>query len=85
MKKLILATIACAFITSPALANDFAATQAKAIGNIITEMEKIGDNTAALDFLTDKRNCVEKSTNLEELKECIVKFQPQQLEAVVKQ
>jgi hypothetical protein len=85
MKKLILATIACAFIATPALANDFATEQAKELGSIIKEMDTMEHNSPAMDFLTDKRNCVEKSTNLEELQACVTKFQPQHDEKVVKQ
>ncbi len=71
MKKLLLAAIACAFISGPALANDFATEQAKTLGDIITPMEQAKTDPAALDALTAKRNCVEKATQLEELQQCL--------------
>ncbi len=71
MKKLLLAVIACGFIASPALANDFAAAQTKVLGDIITQMDQAKNDPAMLDALTVKRNCVEKATNVEELDNCM--------------
>ena len=84
MKKLILATIVCAIIVSPALAGDFAAEQAKTLGNIITQMDKMKDDPAKMDFLTKKRNCVEKATKVEELQKCLTQFPPEKLDAPAK-
>lgn len=71
MKKLILATIACAFIAGPAFANDFATEQAKTLGDIITQMEQMKNDPAALDALTAKRNCIEKATEMKDLHKCM--------------
>ena len=84
MKKLILATIACALLAGPALASDFAAEQAKALGEIITEMEQMKNDPAQMDLLTSKRNCVEKATSIEGLQECIAQFPPMNMEAAAK-
>ncbi|MCF6187414.1 MAG: hypothetical protein L3J49_08080 [Desulfobulbaceae bacterium] len=84
MKKLILATIACAFIAGPALANDFAAEQAKTLGDIIVKMDQAKENPAVLDILTSKRNCVEAATNIEGLQECIAKFPSQPMDTTAK-
>jgi hypothetical protein len=74
MKKLILAAIACAFVAGPALANDFAADQAKMLGDVIAKMEQVKNDPAQLDALTAQRNCIEKATSMEALQKCV---QPQ--------
>ena len=71
MKKLLLAVIACGFIASPALANDFAAQQTKVLGDIIAQMDQAKNDPAMLDALTAKRNCVEKATKVEDLQQCM--------------
>ena len=71
MKKLILTTIACAFITSPALADDFATEQAKILGDIIAKMEQSKTDPAQIESLIAQRNCVEQTTTVEELRECV--------------
>jgi len=73
MKQLILATIACAFIAAPAFAADFAAEQAKTLGNIISQMERVKNDPAQMDALTAQRNCIEKATKIEELQACVTK------------
>ena len=75
MKKLILTTIACAFITSPALANDFATEQAKILGDIIAKMEQSKIDPAQIESLIAQRNCVEQTTTVEELHACIGSIQ----------
>lgn len=84
MKKLILATIACAFIAGPAIANDFATEKAKILGDIITKAEQVKNDPVQLDFLTAQRNCVEKAENIEGLQECTANFKPTEKEAAVK-
>ena len=71
MKKVILATIACAFIAAPALGSDFAAEQAKSLGDIIAKMEQVKNDPAQMDALTAQRNCIEKATKIEDLKACL--------------
>lgn len=71
MKKLILATIACSFIAAPAFATDFAAEQAKSLGNIIAKMEQVKNDPAQMDALTAQRNCIEKATKVEDLQGCM--------------
>ena len=71
MKKVILAVIACAFIAGPALATDFAAEQAKMLGNVIAKMEQVKNDPAQLDALTAQRNCVEKAVKIEDLEKCM--------------
>jgi len=73
MKKLILATIACAFIAAPAFGADFAAEQAKSLGDIISKMEQVKNDPAQMDALTAQRNCIEKATKIEELEGCLDK------------
>lgn len=73
MKKLILATIACAFIAAPALGADFAAEQAKSLGDIIAKMEQVKNDPAKMDALTAQRNCIEKATKIEDLQGCMDK------------
>jgi len=84
MKKLVLATIACAFIAGPAHATDFAAEKAKVLGDIITKTEQAKNDPVQLDFLTAQRNCVEKSTNIGGLQECTANSKPIEKETVVK-
>jgi Ni/Co efflux regulator RcnB len=84
MKKLILATIACAFIAGPALATDFAAEQAKTLGNVISKMEQVKNDPAHMDALTAQRNCVEKATKIEDLQKCMDKMQGEKKEAAKK-
>jgi|GEM_PF-4302194 hypothetical protein len=81
MKKLILAAIACAFVAGPALANDFAADQAKMLGDVIAKMEQVKNDPAQLEALTAQRNCVEKATSMEALQKCV---QPQEEEKKAK-
>ncbi len=71
MKKLLLAAIACAFIATPVLANDFAAEQTKVLGDIIAQMDQAKNDPAQLDALTAQRNCVEKATTTEDLQDCM--------------
>jgi hypothetical protein len=81
MVKLILATLVCAFIASPALASEFRIEQTKMLNNISMNMEEFTGDTNKLYFLTQKKICVENATDINNLKECIAKFQPDQLEA----
>jgi hypothetical protein len=84
MKKLILGTIACAFLVSPALASDFAADQAKELGKIIAKMDTVKNDPVKMDFITKKRNCVEKATNVEDLQKCIAEFPAEKKDATAK-
>ena len=82
MKKLILAILACAFIAGPAFANDFKVEQTMMLNKITMKMDKFKDNANKTDFLTQKKACVEKATDLSGLKECLAKFNPDQLQAM---
>ena len=76
MKKLILATVACAFIASPALANEFNVEQTRMLDKIAGKMENSKDNAAKMDFLTQKKACVEKAADMDGLKACLATFPP---------
>ena len=82
MKKLILATLACAFIASPVFANDFKVEQTMLLNKITMKMDKFKDDANKTDFLTQKKACVEKATDLSGLKECVAKFHPDQLQTM---
>ncbi len=84
MKKLILATVAFAFIASPALASKFDVIQAQMIDLISSYMELYKDDTKKMDFLTQKKVCMEKAVDTEDLKTCLSKFPTTQLIAQVK-
>ncbi len=79
MKKLILAILACAFIASPAFAADFKVEQTMMLNKITMKMDKYKDDANKTDFLTQKKACVETATDLNGLKECVAKFNPDQL------
>ena len=74
MKKLILATIACAFLASPAFANEFNVEQTKMLEQVTAQMENSIDDAAKMDFLTQKKACVEKATDSAGLKDCLATF-----------
>ena len=76
MKKLILATVACAFIASPALANEFTVEQTKMLDQIAGKMENSKDNAAKMDFLTQKKAFVEKAADINGLKASLATFPP---------
>ena len=82
MKKLILASVACAFIASPALANEFNVEQTTMLDRIAGKMEKFKTDAAKMDFLIQKKECVEKAMDIDGLKVCLAKFSPEQLEAI---
>ena len=84
MKKLILATVACAFLASPALANEFNDIQTKMLEGIVSDMATFKDNAAKIDFLTQKKECTEKATDIDGLKVCAAKFPQKQLEVATK-
>ena len=76
MKKLILATIACAFLASPAFANEFIAEQTKVLDNIAGKLESFKDDAEKMDFLTQKKACVVKAKDIDGLKACLATFPP---------
>lgn len=76
MKKLILATIACAFLASPSFANEFIAEQTKMLDNISGEMESFKDDAEKMDFLTQKKECIVKAKDIDGLKGCLATFPP---------
>jgi hypothetical protein len=80
MKKLILAILTCAFIASPAFADDFEGEQTNMLNNITMQMERFKDDARKMEFLTQKKACVEEATKLLGLQECMSKFDPAQLE-----
>jgi len=82
MKKLILAILTCAFIASPAFANVFKEEQTNMLNNITMQMERFKEDAKKMDFLTQKRTCVEEATELSGLQECMSKFNPVQLESM---
>ena len=84
MKKLIIATIACAFICSPAFATDFAAEQTKVLDRIIAAMDEMKANPEKMDLLTSERNCVEAASNIEDLQKCVSNATAQHLEKTAK-
>jgi len=84
MKKLILAAVACAFLVSPALASEFNVMQTKVLDRIAGYMVDFKDDAAKMDFLTQKKECTEKATDIEQLKACLAKFPIEQLQAMVK-
>lgn len=84
MKKLIFAAVACAFIASPALANEFNVMQTKVLDRIDGYMVQFKDDPAKMDFLTQKKQCTEKAADIEQLKTCLAKFPIEQLQAMVK-
>ncbi len=71
MKKVLLAVTICAFAAGSAVAADFAAEQAKMLGNVIAKMDQVKNDPAQLNSLTAQRNCVEKATKVEELGKCM--------------
>ncbi|HID69723.1 MAG TPA: hypothetical protein EYP35_04500 [Desulfobacterales bacterium] len=79
MKKIIAAAIVCAFFAAPVYANEFAAAQTKMLGKITNKMAKFEGNAAKIDFLTKKKECVEKATDVAGLTECKAKFNPKTL------
>ena len=70
MKKLIVATVACVLIAAPAIGADFITEQNKALGDIISKIEAVKDDQNKVNALMAQRDCIEKSTTLEELKKC---------------
>jgi len=84
MKKLILATVACAFLASPVLANDFNVAQTNVLDKIAGNMEKFKDDAEKTDLLIQKKECVEKATDIDALKTCLSTFPPEQLQAMIK-
>ena len=82
MKKLILTALLCTFIASPVLANDFVIEQANTLSKIATKMESAQGDAASIDYLTQKKSCVEAAANMGELKDCIAKYPAAKLKAV---
>ena len=75
MKTLILTTVVCAFLAGPALADEFNVEQTKMLNRIAAKMEIFQDDAAKIDFLIQKKECVQKTTDIEGLKACLVQFQ----------
>ncbi len=84
MKKLILATIACAFFASPVLASEFNVVQTKMLDEIAINMEKYNADAAKMDILAQKKECTEKAADIEGLKVCLTKFPTEKLQTVSK-
>jgi len=82
MKKLILATIASAVLVSPVLASDFNVAQTRILDRIAVYMDKYKDDASKMDFLTQKKECTEKATDIDGLKTCLAKFPLEQLSAM---
>ncbi len=82
MGKLILATLVCAFIASPVLASDFQAERTKMLNKITMTMEQFKDNPNKIDFLNQKKTCVQEATDINGLQGCTTKFHPDQLKAM---
>ncbi len=82
MKKVILTALFCTFLTSPVFANDFVIEQANMLSRIATKMESAQGDAASIDYLTQKKSCVEAAANLGELKDCIIKYPAAKLKAV---
>ncbi len=82
MKKLILTALLCTFITSPVFANDFVIEQANMLSKIATKMESAQGDSASIDYLAQKKSCVEAAANMGELKDCIVKYPAAKLKAL---
>ena len=82
MKKLVLAAVACAFIAGPALAGEFNVEQTKMLDKIAGNMETCRDDAGKMDFLIQKKECVEKATDIDGLKVCLAHFPPEKLEAM---
>jgi hypothetical protein len=74
MKKIIVTTIALAFIASPALAVDFAQDKEQQLTDIVGMMDKHKESPTIMAFLAKKKDCVEKAADLEALKSCTQEF-----------
>lgn len=84
MKKLILAIVICAFTAGPALAGEFNVEQTKMLDGIAGNMDNFKDDAGKMDFLIQKKECVEKAADIDGLKACLAQFPPEQLEAMTK-
>lgn len=84
MKKMILATVACVFLATPVLATEFNVAQTKVLDKLASNMEKFKDDAPKMDLLTQKKECVEKATDIDTLKVCLTKYSPEQLQAIIK-
>lgn len=79
MKKIIAVAIVCAFFAAPVYANEFVAAQTKMLEKVTENMAKFEGNAAKIDFLTKKKECIEKATDAAGLTECKAKFNPKSL------
>ena len=84
MKKLILATVACVFLASPVFADDFNMAQIKVLEKIASNMEIFKNDAAKMDLLSQKKECVEKATDIDTLTTCLSQFPQNQLQAMTK-
>jgi len=79
MKKIIAAVIVSAFLAAPVYASDFAGAQAAMLEKITGKMTASEGNAAKIDFLTQKKACVESATDAAGLAACKTKFDPKKL------
>ncbi len=85
MKKVIFAVLVCAFIASPVFAaGDFKMEQTMLINKITMTMDEFQNDAVKMDFLTQKKDCVEKAGSIGDLKECVAKYPAEQLKALGK-
>lgn len=74
MKKLILATLACVFLANPIFADDFNMAQIKVLEKIAAHMEIFKNDAVKMDILSQKKECVEKATDIDTLTTCLSRF-----------
>lgn len=71
MKKLVVAVIAGAFLASPVFAGDIEAEKAVELNKVAGSLEKFKDDPAKMDALMQKKECIERAIDLNELKGCV--------------
>ncbi len=84
MKKLIFAAVACVFLATPVLADDFNMAQTKVLEKIAGNMEIFKNDTAKMNILSQKKECVKEATDIDTLTTCLSQFPQDQLQAMTK-
>ena len=84
MKKLILATVACVFLASPVFADDLNMEQIKVLEKIAGNMDIFKNDEAKMNLLSQKKECVEKATDIDTLTICLSQFPQDQRQAMTK-
>ena len=74
MKKWFYATVVLAFIAGPAFANEFEAEQMKTLDTIRTQLEQFKNDPNKQKVLTEQKECVEKTADLDGIKICFAIF-----------